>query len=1045
MTFAQPVTIYPQPQVRLSGSHNQPNSSGEFYIEVVAENDGYGVARDLSIDMSNVRIMPDLDGDSQNVSFRFVRGEVIEGPGTAGRYTFDFTDLGPGEKSVGRWYLKVSSSGEKDPIITGFSLSCEHQDYQGVTLSPLIVNCGEQIQTYFAGDCPFCTISGRVINFGGPINSYNGNHDFSQSTPSVSTVGTTISLIWTYNSLNTGIAEDIAKLDTPALGLGWSHNHMMRLEVDQQLGALGGVRIYAPKGTPMVFEEIAGGRFRPAVGILADLSYSNGIYTLKAHEQSVFTFNDLGQFTSRTDPQGNVTDYGYNLAGQLETITDRETGRALTLAYNGDGRLYTVTDPIDRVTTFNYDVSRRLSGITDARLETWRYTYESVNNVPLLRTVFDPEDRIVEETGYDDIGRAITQTFRGQEWEIEYRSDSQRVITKGVGIEANATLLVYNNQGLLVATSNIVDNKTQEFALLTHSSDQTLDSGVDKNGNVTKGDRTSDGYPLSMTNALSQTITYDYDDHNNLTSMTDALNRTTRYEYDEQNNLITVTNPLDHEQKFDYNATGQLLRQEDAVGNTIEYEYDSLGQVIAIVNTSDLVTRYAYDDVGRLITTTNPFGKVTVNQYDSMNNIVQIIENYLMGQKKNHLNEYNIITQYNYDSAGYRTVMTDTLGRVSLYFYDDAGRLTLSVENYDGTPYSSDPQSELCGFPAPVNPSSEFNICSLTTYDSASRVVANTDNIGRINRTFYDEQGRMAGSVNHSVDVDELEKLASCYILPTTREQDSCTTYEYDAMGNTLVVTDTIGDRTRFVYDDLNRKIATIHQWDGTDPEWLIANYLTLPKNRTNNLVSQTTFDAVGNTLLSTDTIGRMSMSVYDKLNRMQGKIQNWDGTTDPQIIVDNCQSLDPLREENLCTTYSYDKANRQITSTDGLGRTSRNVYNPDNGRLIASIQNWDGTDPYALVADFQNGLLDPNREVNIFGLTEYNELTGQRIATIDVMGERTEYEYDSLGRSITTTRYVDGEPLRTVSVYDVLGNVTNRIDAKGNSSTTFYDNLNRA
>ena len=47
------------------------------------------------------------------------------------------------------------------------------------------------------------------------------------------------------------------------------------------------------------------------------------------------------------------------------------------------------------------------------------------------------------------------------------------------------------------------------------------------------------------------------------------------------------------------------------------------------------------------------------------------------------------------------------------------------------------------------------------------------------------------------------------------------------------------------------------------------------------------------------------------------------------------------------------------------------------------------------------------------------NSSTGQRTASIDVMGERTEYEYDSLGRTVTTTRFTEGRPLETVSVYD--------------------------
>jgi YD repeat-containing protein len=72
---------------------------------------------------------------------------------------------------------------------------------------------------------------------------------------------------------------------------------------------------------------------------------------------------------------------------------------------------------------------------------------------------------------------------------------------------------------------------------------------------------------------------------------------------------------------------------------------------------------------------------------------------------------------------------------MNLTLYDEAGRVVTSVANYDGVT----PVAELCaGF---SNPDSEYNLCALTAYDEAGRVVATTDNLGRVERTIYDNMG----------------------------------------------------------------------------------------------------------------------------------------------------------------------------------------------------------------------------------------------------------------------------------------------------------------
>ena len=114
-------------------------------------------------------------------------------------------------------------------------------------------------------------------------------------------------------------------------------------------------------------------------------------------------------------------------------------------------------------------------------------------------------------------------------------------------------------------------------------------------------------------------------------------------------------------------------------------------------------------------------------------------------------------------------------------------------------------------------------------------------------------------------------------------DADIETLYEYDANGNTLIVTDTVGRMTRTFYDALNRVQGTITNWDGSTT---LANCSSLPTMRDNNICTQYEYDEVGNTIIVTDTLGRMSRTFYDDLNRVEATVINWQPSlTSP----DNC------------------------------------------------------------------------------------------------------------------------------------------------------------
>jgi len=71
------------------------------------------------------------------------------------------------------------------------------------------------------------------------------------------------------------------------------------------------------------------------------------------------TYNWRGQTLTSTDQEGRVTTYGYDLAGQLLTVTAADNSTTQT-AYDAAGRRISSTDQLGHVTTYAYDNAGRL-------------------------------------------------------------------------------------------------------------------------------------------------------------------------------------------------------------------------------------------------------------------------------------------------------------------------------------------------------------------------------------------------------------------------------------------------------------------------------------------------------------------------------------------------------------------------------------------------------------------------------------------------------------------------------------------------------------
>ncbi|MCP4357958.1 MAG: RHS repeat protein, partial [Chloroflexi bacterium] len=466
----------------------------------------------------------------------------------------------------------------------------------------------------------------------------------------------------------------------------------------------------------------------------------------------------------------------------------------------------------------------------------------------------------------------------------------------------------------------------------------------------------------------------------------------------------------------------QVIEDDGGLALTTTYQdFDANGMALTEIQPGGVdITRYATDEMGRVISETNAAGATTLYEYDSQGNLIQRIEDYT----PDGVTGANLVILYTYDADnrllteervgdgiivptshlsdinGNPSQSENALGQETVSLYDDANRLVNSI----------DPAGHMVTY----------------THDLNGRVESFTDVDGAANKTFYDDYGRVYRTVSNWEDG---------LFNPNEPDKDIESLTAYDDVGNTIIVTDTLGRMARTFYDDLNRVQGTIINWDGNIS---LNDCDSLPAIRDNNICSRYAYDPAGNTVIVTDTLGRMTRTFYDDLNRVTATVINWNPAT-LSSPADCILASTNERDENICNLNGYDNKGHLITATNALNQTNLTVYDTAN-RFTIQVANWDGT-VIDDEADCQFPPLSP--DTNLCSVTNYDGL-GRQIRAKDALGNVMSYGYDSLGRLITTTRTLDGQPLVSVTAYDALGRRVSQTNAENHTTYFLYDNLGR-
>lgn len=770
-------------------------------------------------------------------------------------------------------------------------------------------------------------------------------------------------------------------------------------------------------------------------GVLAwTVNTSNGALTASSTSATItYTYNGLGEVTSKTEATGDTTTYVYDANGrQLSVKGEAFTDYAGHTVQEGTSETYdglnnltrsvqngdSYGENTDRVTSYTYGAGGRLSSTTDATGFVENYAYDAdgrTKKISYSRLKSDGTSVTdAQATRYDALGRAVFQSvanFDGTNWNFGDQSQMQydtygEVTARGLNSmwqETNS----YDNAGHLWRST--ADDGTVKLYIYDGNGKQTLEIESDGNALPT-------GYDWS-TITLTQAI-------NLLTNNGTAAIGTvavsgmvvTMTAYDKRGLATKSIAPLRQISQV-YTPSTNTFGAYTTATITTSQTYNAFGEVASQTDARNNVTSYTYNTEGKVITTTHP----AVNYTDESGTL--------------HSSVTPIERAY-YDLSG-RLVGTRDAERDS-GSYDATGlintRVLLTNSGYGG----SDPLTV-----------TEFHAdTGMVTngYDVYGELRKKTDALNSVEVMTYDAKGRILTDLHPVlVGMPFVENYAydglGQRIKHWNSELGSSTveTTDYDDEGRVTQMTDLGGDQTTYSYA-WSSTLATTGL--GTFGGWTKTTTSPAMINSTTHYSSTDKTDYFGREIGKTDLGSHTYSYTFDLAGRL--KTQTLGSTTDTYNYYNTGLTSSQQRGSTMTAAYQYDvQGNRtvEVYAINGLTYENETVtYDAMNRMISLSDPGAGGTAAYASVS--MSWKYD--RDSNIRNMTSSYQLLDAQGNVSGSSSENYWYKYDSMNRFVVTMGTLSGGVISAGTTgqaitYDLAGNRATSTDSSSGTTTYTY------
>lgn len=781
-----------------------------------------------------------------------------------------------------------------------------------------------------------------------------------------------------------------------------------------------------------------------------------------------------------TTAQGVVTRQTKNAFGQTISITDG-AGRTTTYEYDKNGNLTKTREAVGTseeriVATNNYDYADRLIETVDARGVVTRYSYDAVGRV------------LTEVKDFGGINATTSYAYDAKGQQILV-TDARNVVTKiEYDLKGQKTKVIEDFGGTDLATKDIT-------TLFEYRPDGKVSKIIEAFGKPEQ--RRTDNEYDTMGRLVRQTVdptglnlatNYYYDANNNVVAITDARNNTTRFIYDKENRQILSISPRREVVETGYDADGRAIWNRSYANRIGQSAYNGYGYEVteAILRSNltsddnrDQITRTMYDSDGRRAYAIDGEGYATRFKYDGANNIIKTVVyansatfSNSSTAASNDLIFGNIdsppgtaaVTTYTYDNANRLVATTDAENNSEFYQLDAVGNRTRLTNKLGGiTDYTYDnlgrQRTEWVASPV-------YNSDAVQIASGFYKNQYEYDSLGNVTRQIEGNTALLSYGLAHEAGAKQTlfayDKLGRVIQKTDDTYQGSFTpveNYQYDARGNLIYVTHNSGAKTWLYYDTDNRKIASVSAVNATQ-----ATYQEWTYDALGNVLTERTYDSLVTLPISIGGVKpnpsnpanyRQTSFGYDNNNRLEARsvagirVGSWNEVTSAYVSTSN---------QTLTIVNEYNGFGDLVREIDANGNIVHHWYDR-NGRETAKI---DGENYLTVWYRDEDGNVTEERRLSTKITVSFTEQNTREellvLAGTNGNDRVTTFTYDKNGRRLTETRLGVGS--FSVSTggalsaaandaqiqygYNAVGQVASKTEANGDRTDYQYDNHGR-
>ena len=766
-------------------------------------------------------------------------------------------------------------------------------------------------------------------------------------------------------------------------------------------------------------------------------SYNNLIGTVN------YSTDAQGNITSRTDINGNTTTYVYDDNGNVIQKTDA-TGALHQYEYDSNHRITKYTDPLGRITTYTYNGNGQIT-----RIDYPLSIYETFSyNVDGMLETHRMKNGITFSYAYDANGNITNETETGitgaltRSRSVTYNVLGQRL--SETDANGNTTYYEYDLLGNLIRIIYPLGGTNE----MCYNLNNQLVCTKFANGAIISNEYDLWARPAAKLYNNGYFENYSYNSRG-LLEYTITPGRTNFISYDtfQKISAVDVNGYTIH---YERDGLGNLVRKYDSIGDMKQFVYDGVYRVTQKKNGIGNTTYFYYDSAGNKIAEKDPNGNVTSNFFDALNRVVKKI-NPLGGEKSFAYDQYSRVTSETNELGGVISYTYDDLNRVIRKDYSDGSFESFSYDNNNNVISKTEKNGAVFHFTynanndttSIINPDGSF---SSNVYNNFGRIVEEIDAEGNSKKYSYNT----SGLTEKIISSDGATNLYEYNLYDKQVKMiDPLGHYfynDYDSRGRLIRKIKKVGDNAptpdsddwvmQFVYDARGRILKKIENGVTNSYTYNLANKkLSITYQLGHSKLFA--YDANGNKITETLPNGAVIHYSYNGLNKLTQKSDDLG-----VLFINEYNNAGLITKKtiqgNITTTFDYDSFGRKITEFDGYSNASHYVYYPD-GKLKFSINRKNQTNTF-YYDDFGRvtAMYDGN---NILTRSNVYNSIGLVTQKIDAKGNVTSYEYDAAGRMIKLT-HPDGSFIS--QTYDLNGNRKQRTDEEGNIISYEYNDLNQ-